>query len=117
LLDDPKFDALIGFKSNVYGQIVKVTDEVIDIYLKNSQLEPSESELYTVSDSLLYNLSTTINFNNSIHEKYSQLNKLEIEFARELDKSGFKWCRNPSRIGYAIPLITLGSTRIFIPIF
>ncbi|CAG8776788.1 4461_t:CDS:1, partial [Ambispora leptoticha] len=27
LLDDPKFDALIGFKSNVYEQIVKVADE------------------------------------------------------------------------------------------
>jgi len=42
---------------------------------------------------------------------------LEIEFARELDKFNLKWCRNPSRTGYPIPLITLGSTRNFYPDF
>ncbi|CAG8681468.1 11440_t:CDS:2, partial [Ambispora leptoticha] len=88
--DDPKFDALIGFKSNVYEQIIKTADEVIKVYLKNSQLEPNESELYTVPDLFLYNSSKAINFDNSIHEKYSQLNKLEIEFARELDKFNLK---------------------------
>jgi len=43
-----------------------------------------------VSDSLLYNPSKTVNFNNSIHEKYSQLNKLEEKFAGELDKFDLK---------------------------
>ncbi|CAI2162040.1 2943_t:CDS:2 [Funneliformis geosporum] len=117
LLDEPKFDALIGFKSNVYKQVVEIVDKVIDVYLKNSQLEINETEVYTVSDLLLYNPANSINFTNSIHEKYSQLNKLEEKFARELDKFGFKWCRNPARTGYAIPLITLGSTRNFYPDF
>ena len=54
---------------------------------------------------------------NSVHQKYSQLNKLEKEFARELNKFNLKWCRNPSRTGYPIPLITLGSTRNFYPDF
>ncbi|MCE8163935.1 MAG: DEAD/DEAH box helicase family protein [Candidatus Moeniiplasma glomeromycotorum] len=117
LLDEPKFDALIGFKSNVYGQIVETVDKVIKTYLDNCQLEASETELYTVTDHLLYNPAKSISFNNSIHEKYSQLNELEKKFARELDEFGFKWCRNPSRTGYSIPLITLGSTRNFYPDF
>ncbi|MCE8163928.1 MAG: hypothetical protein I3273_07830 [Candidatus Moeniiplasma glomeromycotorum] len=117
LLDDPKFDALIGFKSNVYGQIIRVANEVIKTYLDNCQLEASETELYVVPDYLLYNPTKPINFTNSIHQKYSQLNKLEEAFARELDKFGFKWCRNPARTGYSIPLITLGSTRNFYPDF
>ena len=62
-------------------------------------------------------IAKSINFTHSIHEKYSQLNKLEEKFARELDKFGYKWCRNPSRTGYSIPLVTLGSTRNFYPDF
>jgi len=89
LLDDPKFDALVGFKSNVYEQIIKTATEVIGVYLKNLRLESSEAELYTVPDLLLYNSSKAINFNNSIHEKYS----------------------------HPVPLITLGSTRNFYPDF
>ncbi|MCE8162750.1 MAG: DEAD/DEAH box helicase family protein [Candidatus Moeniiplasma glomeromycotorum] len=117
LLDEPKFDALIGFKSNVYGQIVKTVDEVIKVYLNNSQLEASETELYIVPEYLLYNPAKSINFTNSIHQKYSQLNELEKKFAQELDKFGLKWCRNPAHTGYSIPLITLGSTRNFYPDF
>ncbi|CAI2193261.1 7925_t:CDS:2, partial [Funneliformis geosporum] len=117
LLDESKFDALIGFKSNVYGQIVETVDKVIKSYLDNCQLEASETELYTISDHLLYNPANSINFNDSIHPKYSQLNRLEEKFARELDKFGYKWCRNPSRTGYSIPLVTLGSTRNFYPDF
>jgi type III restriction enzyme len=117
LLDKPKFDALIGFKSNVYGQIVETVDKIIKVYLDNCQLEASETELYIVPDYLLYNPVKSVSFSNSIHEKYSQLNKLEIEFARELDKFGLKWYRNPARTGYSIPLITLGSTRNFYPDF
>jgi type III restriction enzyme len=116
-LDEPKFDALVGFKSNAYQQIVKVVDEVIKAYLINSQLESSETESYIVPDYLLYNPVKSIIFTNSIHEKYSQLNELEKKFAHELDKFGFKWCRNPARTGYSIPLITLGSTRNFYPDF
>lgn len=117
LLDDSKFDALIGFKSNAYGQIIETVDKVIKSYLDNCQLEASETELYTVPDCLLYNPAKSVIFNNSIHEKYSQLNELEKKFARELDRFEFKWCRNPSRTGYSIPLITLGSTRNFYPDF
>ena len=73
--------------------------------------------MYTVPDYLLYNPAKFISFTNSIHEKYSQLNELEKKFARELDEFGFKWWRNPSRTGYSIPLITLGSTRNFYPDF
>lgn len=48
-------------------------------------------------------------------EGYTDLNKLELAFARALDETGHDWCRNPSRSGYGIPLITLGATRTFYP--
>ncbi|CAG8789425.1 12272_t:CDS:2, partial [Cetraspora pellucida] len=55
-LDDPKFDALVGSESSV--------------------------EVYKIPDILLYNPQKTLSFKNSLHEKYSQLNKLEKEFAQ-----------------------------------
>ncbi|CAG8461037.1 16960_t:CDS:2 [Gigaspora margarita] len=99
-LDDPKFDAL-----------------VVDIYLENTCLEQSSVEVYQAPDILLYNPKNSLSFKNSLHERYSQLNKLEKEFAQELDKFPVKWCRNPSRSGYAIPLITRGDTKNFYPDF
>ncbi|CAG8804333.1 12447_t:CDS:2, partial [Racocetra fulgida] len=59
---------------------------VVDIYLENSYLEQSAVENYHVPDLLLYNPKKSIFFHNSLHEKYSQLNKLEAEFVQELDK-------------------------------
>jgi type III restriction enzyme len=59
-----------------------------------------------------------VKFKNSVHDGYSDLNKsLELPFARALDAHGQTWCRNPSRSGYGIPLITLGATRTFFPDF
>ncbi|CAG8748417.1 27556_t:CDS:2, partial [Racocetra persica] len=63
-LDEPKFDALV----------------------ENSCLEQSSVENYKIPDILLYNPQKSLPFKNSLHERYSQLNKLETEFAQELDK-------------------------------
>src|SRR6185295_12273642 len=116
-LDDPKFDALVGSESWVHQKIVEEVDKIVDICLENSYLEQSSVEVYKIPDILLYNPQKSLPFKNSLHERYSQLNKLEKEFVQELDKFSAKWCRNPSRSGYAIPLITRGDTQIFILIF
>ena len=34
-------------------------------------------------------------FNNSVHPRYSDFNNFELDFAKELDKVGYKWLRNP----------------------
>jgi type III restriction enzyme len=116
-LDSPKFDALVGSESWVHKKIVEEVDKIVDIYLENSYLEQSSVEVYKVPDILLYNPKNSLLFNNSLHERYSQLNKLEKEFTQELDKFLVRWCRNPSRSGYAIPLITRGDTQNFYPDF
>jgi len=56
-------------------------------------------------------------FTNAVHDGYSGLNSLELTFARALDRTGLAWCRNPSRTGYAVPLISVGTTRNFYPDF
>jgi len=116
-LDDPKFDALVGSESWVHQKIVEEVDKIVDICLENSYLEQSSAEVYKIPDILLYNPQKSLPFKNSLHKRYSQLNKLEKEFAQELDKFSAKWCRNPSRSGYAIPLITRGDTQNFYPDF
>jgi type III restriction enzyme len=116
-LDDPKFDTLVGLESWVHKKIIEEINKIVNIYLENSYLEQSSVEVYKIPDALLYNPKKSLPFKNSLHEKYSQLNKLEKEFAQELDKFSVKWCRNPSRSGYAIPLITRGNTQNFYPDF
>lgn len=67
--------------------------------------------------SALARLNELETFTNSIHDGYSDLNSLELTFARALDRTGLPWCRNPSRTGYAVPLISVGTTRNFYPDF
>jgi type III restriction enzyme len=56
-------------------------------------------------------------FTHALHDGYSDLNSEELACARELDNTGYDWCRNPARSGYGIPLITIGRTRTFYPDF
>jgi type III restriction enzyme len=42
---------------------------------------------------------------------------LELPFAKELDKLKLPWCRNPSRSGFGIPLLSLGQSKTFYPDF
>ena len=50
-----------------------------------------------------------------MHEKYSGLNSLELKFARALDKTKRVWSRNPSNVGYFLPL--LGAGKAYFPDF
>jgi hypothetical protein len=61
--------------------------------------------------------SSSNTYKNSLHEGYDGLNGLEKGFAYALDRLGSPWCRNPSRSGYVIPLITPGTTSTFYPDF
>jgi type III restriction enzyme len=114
--DDPKFDALIGFNSSAYHQVIKAAHEVVDTYIDRVMLKQKRIDPYRVGP-VLVRPDDVIKFTNSAHDGYSDLNKLEIAFARALDRTGYDWCRNPSRSGYGIPLITLGATRTFYPDF
>jgi type III restriction enzyme len=58
-----------------------------------------------------------VEFSNSLHKKYSGLNKFELEIARTLDRTQRIWCRNSEGVGYFIPLLDRGSTATFWPDF
>jgi type III restriction enzyme len=62
--------------------------------------------------------TTAEKFNNAVHAAYSGLNiTLELPFARELDKTRLRWCRNPSQSGFPILLLTPGQSKTFYPDF
>jgi len=52
-----------------------------------------------------------------VHDGYDGLNGDERNFAHALDRTKLTWCRNPSRTGYAIPLVEPGKTENFYPDF
>ena len=114
--DDAKLDARVQLGSPADAIIRSAADEVVRQYLLNVRLRQRHHNPYVVGD-VMVTPSKAIIFNNAIHELYSGLNKEELAFAEELDKQKLTWCRNPSRSGYGIPLLTLGGSKTFYPDF
>lgn len=57
-------------------------------------------------------------YNNAIHQEYNGMNAFEVKISNALDKLGLKWCRNPSKVGYSIPIPEIGEgTTNFYPDF
>jgi len=57
-------------------------------------------------------------FKNAVHSDYNCLNEFELEITYALDSLGVAWVRNPSRIGYGIPLVYFdNSSTTFFPDF
>lgn len=114
--DQAKFDALVGFGSTAHKHIVHVAREVVEAYVDNVFLKQKRFDAYVVGPALVRESEMTA-FKNSLHKGYSDMNPLEIAFGMALDSFGFAWCRNASRSGYGIPLISMGTTKTFYPDF
>ncbi len=114
--DSPKFDAHVGFGSPAHKQIERTAQDVVEAYINNVFLKQKRIDPYEVGDTLVRK-DEMVKFKNALHSGYSDLNTLELAFAKALDKTGLTWCRNPSRSGYGIPLISIGSTKSFYPDF
>lgn len=115
--DDPKFDARVELQSPADAIIRKTADEVVRLYLERVVLKQRAHNPYTVGE-ILVDEAKAESFSNALHERYSGLNKtLELPFARELDRLKLTWCRNPSRSGFGIPLLSLGQSKTFYPDF
>jgi type III restriction enzyme len=54
-------------------------------------------------------------YKNAIHSEYNGMNNFEVKIADALDKLNLTWCRNPSKVGYSIPIpeIGLGTTNFY----
>jgi type III restriction enzyme len=115
--DDPKFDAKIELGSPADKHIRQAADDVVRIYLERVVLKQRLPNAYIVGD-VLADPTKAEAFKNALHDAYSGLNKtLELPFARELDKQKVAWCRNPSRSGFPIPLLSPGQSKNFYPDF
>lgn len=113
---DPKFDALIGIGSAAHTHLQALARQVVDTYLDNVYLKQRKPDPFVVGPQLA-RTDEMITYKHSVHEGYDGLNQLERDFADALDRLGSTWCRNPSRSGYGIPLITPGTTSTFYPDF
>lgn len=114
--DDARFDARVGFGSRAHKHLEASAEKVVAAYMDGVVLKQRDVDEYIVGPILTRRDEMEV-FENSLHEGYSGLNQLELEFAWALDRVGIDWCRNPSRSGYSIPLISLGPTRNFYPDF
>jgi type III restriction enzyme len=115
-LGEAKLDALTGIGSNAAKQLSRIAEQIVDVYLNEVYLKQKRVDPYDIGP-IMTRTDEMIPFTNSIHEGYSDLNSLEESFAYALDATGLTWCRNPSRSGYCIPLVSLGRTSNFFPDF
>jgi type III restriction enzyme len=97
--------------------IRKAADEVVQIYLERVVLKQRVHNPYVVGE-IIVDPTSAETFTNALHAAYSGLNRsLELPFAKELDRLKLTWCRNPSRSGFAIPLLSPGQSKSFYPDF
>jgi len=118
-LDEPKWDTRIGVGSPAAATLAVFAEDVGRAFLEYSYVEIADcnDDDYTVGETFI-SAGKAESFSNAIHTGYSGLNlSLELPFAKELDKTGLAWCRNPSRSGYGIPTIKQGSNDTFYPDF
>lgn len=114
--EGPKFDARVGFGSPAYKHVADVAEKATSTYLDYAVIKQQKPNPYVVGP-VLGRKENLERFENSLHEGYDDLNKLESDFAYALDALGLPWCRNNPRTGYGIPLITTGPTVTFYPDF
>lgn len=115
--DDPKFDAKVELGSPADEHIRKGATDVVKTYLEYVVLKQRPHNAYVVGE-VMVDPTVAESFKNALHGSYSGLNKtLELPFAKELDKVGVAWCRNPPRSGFGIPLLSPGQSKVFYPDF
>lgn len=113
---DHRFDAKVEMTSSAAEVLRQASQNLVEVYLENSELSFEEENLYFVGPVLL-NPNEIHTFENSIHRGYSDLDPFEIPFARAIDTTGHPWARNPSNGGFSIPLLQVGDTYNFFPDF
>lgn len=112
---DGRFDARVEITSNAASVLRSAADDLVDIYLSNSELVFEEDNPYSVGP-VHANPAKAKPYKNALHDTY-ELNGLEREIAEAIDETGLDWTRNPENGGYSIPLLDKGNTRRFFPDF
>lgn len=111
----PKFDALIEYSSNAATHIKDYAKKIADVYRSKSKIVQNSLDTTEVGE--VFVGTKYYEFKNSVHPRYSDFNSFELAFARELDKTGNKWLRNPQSGFFSIPLLDGKGTNNFNPDF
>lgn len=114
---DGKFDALVEYHSDAAEHIREKAKEVVDAYITYTEIVQNSHEPPYVAPDIPVDEDKLVLFKHAVHEGYSDLNDLELRFAKAIDKTRRVWCRNPSQGGYSIPLVDEGDTKRFFPDF
>ncbi len=116
-IEHSKFDALIEYNSAAADLIREAAEKVTEAYVHHSVIVQNALDHPYIVDGVPIDEVDLVKFKNAIHEGYSDLNDLELEFASAIDKTKRVWCRNPTHGGFSIPLLDRGKTRNFHPDF
>lgn len=116
-IEEPKFDALVEYSSPAADHIRERANQVVDAYIEHSEIIQFALEHPYKIGSVPVDETTLVQFRNALHEGYSGLNGLELDFAEAIDKTKRVWCRNPSQGAFGIPLLDHGGTKTFNPDF
>lgn len=111
----PKFDALIEYNSNAATYVKEKAAKIAEIYRQNSIIMQNPIDTVPVGEVIISDDS--VEFNNSVHARYSDFNTFELDFAKELDKTGLVWMRNPKNGILKIKLLDGKGTENFNPDF
>lgn len=115
--EHPRFDAFVEFTSPAADHLREQADKVVKEYVSRSVIVQNALDNPYVIGSVPVDESSLYKFKNAIHKGYSDLNPLEVDFARAIDSSGLLWYRNPSQSAYGIPLLDFGGTETYYPDF
>lgn len=111
----PKFDALIEYSSNAASYVKEEAAKIAEIYRQNSIIMQNPIDTVPVGEVIISDES--VEFKNSVHARYSDFNGFELDFAKELDKTGLVWMRNPKNGILKIKLLDGKGTDNFNPDF
>jgi type III restriction enzyme len=115
-IEEVKFDALIEYNSPAAEHMREAANKVVNAYIENSLVIQNFANPIEVPD-IAVDPSNITKFSYALHAGYSDLNKLEKEFAEALDKQKKVWFRNPSRGLFEVPLLSKGGSKNFNPDF
>jgi len=114
-LKDQKFDVRVQIASKANKLAEKLAQEVVGAFYNLSDLAYESVKPFTFGAMRVPKNAPA--FSNGLYERYSGMNKFELDFAQALDSSGELWHRNPSAGGFYIPLLSEGDTSSFFPDF
>lgn len=114
-ISSSKFDALVEYNSNAALYIKGEAGKIAEIYRQNSVIMQNPRDTTPIGEVFIGEDSEE--FENAVHARYSDFNGFELDFARELDKSGMLWMRNPKNGFLKIRLLDGKGTDTFNPDF